>query len=284
MKNLKPLSRPAIEFYDEITQKKHQKTRNLLENLRPNVLSRYEEYAKKAPEIQNLAPTNYAEGNTQAAAGRKAFLDAYQVPTAPLNQLRILIKESQEIYGRSICAYCGINNPAQTEHYLPESLYPEFSVCCYNLIPSCGECNNIKLVKLFEGSQRIFIHFYYDRIVKETQWLFANIRIIENTPHAEFSLKKPRDISDDSFELISRHYSSLRLTDRYSAKTAEIFSEMMGLVSPESAQDDLIRTLKSMGKNYAREHGINYWKAVLYEAVANSTDGIKYIFDQSKLA
>ncbi len=55
--------------------------------------------------------------------------------------------------GLAVCPYCGrdyINcrsetiAGAQMDHFYPRSKYPIFSLCLYNLVPVCGNCNRIK--------------------------------------------------------------------------------------------------------------------------------------------
>lgn len=55
--------------------------------------------------------------------------------------------------GFTVCPYCNrdyINcrseklAGAQLDHFYPRSKYPVFSVCLYNLVPVCGNCNRIK--------------------------------------------------------------------------------------------------------------------------------------------
>lgn len=55
--------------------------------------------------------------------------------------------------GLTVCPYCNrdyINSRskklagAQLDHFYPRSSYPVFSVCLYNLVPVCGNCNRIK--------------------------------------------------------------------------------------------------------------------------------------------
>lgn len=55
--------------------------------------------------------------------------------------------------GLSVCPYCNrdyINSRsvklagAQLDHFYPRSSYPVFSLCLYNLVPVCGNCNRIK--------------------------------------------------------------------------------------------------------------------------------------------
>lgn len=55
--------------------------------------------------------------------------------------------------GLTVCPYCNrdyINcrsekvAGAQLDHFYPRSKYPVFSICLYNLVPVCGNCNRLK--------------------------------------------------------------------------------------------------------------------------------------------
>lgn len=52
-----------------------------------------------------------------------------------------------------VCPYCGMEYigsrgnqvlDAQLDHFFSKSLFPAFSICLYNLVPSCATCNNGK--------------------------------------------------------------------------------------------------------------------------------------------
>lgn len=71
----------------------------------------------------------------------------YKLSKVNINTM--MVKES----GIVVCPYCNrnfINNrgayktSAQLDHFYPKADYPLFSVCLYNLIPSCYACNHIK--------------------------------------------------------------------------------------------------------------------------------------------
>lgn len=62
-----------------------------------------------------------------------------------------------KITGVTVCPYCNRNfinvtektNTSQLDHFYNKSKYPIFSLCFYNLIPSCYGCNNKKNDKEF---------------------------------------------------------------------------------------------------------------------------------------
>lgn len=66
--------------------------------------------------------------------------------------IRMNVKLVQKT-GLTVCPYCNrdyINcrskkaSGAQLDHFYPRSQYPIFSVCLYNLVPVCSNCNRIK--------------------------------------------------------------------------------------------------------------------------------------------
>lgn len=74
------------------------------------------------------------------------------------NNINNKIIEKSEI---KVCPYCNENfiinrdlnkTTAQLDHFFPRSQYPIFSICLYNLVPSCSACNKIKGNKNLEVS------------------------------------------------------------------------------------------------------------------------------------
>ena len=76
------------------------------------------------------------------------FKDIYTVKFSKENINNWIIGKTQV----KVCPYCnlaytynrGMNTTAQLDHFFSKAEYPMFSLCFYNLIPSCSACNHIK--------------------------------------------------------------------------------------------------------------------------------------------
>lgn len=107
----------------------------LLGQLRSRVLERYEAYARAAPRLETLPSLRFNPG--EAAA----LVHCYDSSTEPLTSPKAAIRDRQDPDSRP---FCGINEPATFEHYLPRSEFPEYAVLSCNLIPACWTCNTLK--------------------------------------------------------------------------------------------------------------------------------------------
>jgi len=85
--------------------------------------------------------------------------------------------ESYDLIRR--CTYCNHTMVQALDHFLPESVFKGLAVNPINLVPSCDNCNEIKLAykpsRLRQNS--VLIHPYFDNIMNY-DWLRVKIRII----------------------------------------------------------------------------------------------------------
>jgi hypothetical protein len=87
-----------------------------------------------------------------------------------------------QVRGRSsICCYCGFRDATDLDHYLPRTIYPEFSVLTENLVPACGTCNNRKRAYFrTTGGRPLFLHAYRDVLATTGPYLTAAVNVAAN--------------------------------------------------------------------------------------------------------
>lgn len=106
------------------------------------------------------------------------------------------------------CPYCGFGEITEIDHFLAKSLYPEFILFYYNLIPSCNNCNKQK------GIKSIHIHPYKDKIDIEpfdVETKISNSNIV-------FLYNVNNDISDNLKEYIRLFDLSKRYSKQVNSK------------------------------------------------------------------
>ena len=81
------------------------------------------------------------------------MIGAYKrVAESKLNKIKMNVRmvNKAKLY---VCPYCNRSyissrgedvSGAQLDHFFPKTDYPIFSLCLYNLVPSCGDCNRVK--------------------------------------------------------------------------------------------------------------------------------------------
>jgi hypothetical protein len=205
------------------------------------------------------------------------LLHCYESTATELEGLKKLIKEQQPDGVRDFCAYCGIGDPKQFDHYLPKAKFPEFSVHFYNLVPCCGSCNGLKGETWLQANgSRVFINFYIDSlptapILKlDLQWL---VKSGKRVPVVSFELKRPTGFSAAKFVLIESHFEKLQLLARYKDLSHTEFSTLRDAAIAREAKT--VTVLRKFLKKYLEQRqktlGPLNWRIALYSKLGEST-------------
>lgn len=196
---------------------------------------------------------------------RESLIKCYDNPTQPLEKLKLLIKLSRAEIDLQKCPYCQIQQPAQYDHFLPKSVYCEFSVLGKNLVYACQSCNTDKTSSC-HGSRRI-IHPYFDDIPM-AQFLFC--RIDNKGVEIDFYLENKSMIPNDLFHILKSHFKELNLRERYICEAASKLGDAKGAwrkklervrsieVAAGEIQNDLTEKISSQTTRY----GQNYFEVV----------------------
>ena len=271
MQNLLPLPSAAIDRYDQIVEGKRPEWQLLLQALRPRVLKRYEAYAATAPHLEKLSRDSFSHEHAEA------LRHCYE-PTKSQEALTMELRERQEGFWRTFCAYCGINTTETTEHYLPQSEFPEYAICIHNLLPACEKCNTAKGTQWQGPGGRRVVHLYYDKLPEGLPWLVAKVELHKGEPVAEFTLQQPPGLSPALFQLLQEHYATLGLLARYRRRAPELFSEKRSEALSNGTQP---RQLSSLYTEQARflekERGRNHWKVAALWGMAASADFLTWV-------
>ena len=177
--------------------------------------------------------------------------------------------------GIAYCPYCGISEPAQLDHFLPESEYPVLAINRQNLVPLCSHCNNIKRAKDY----RKFTHAYYDDFPR-TIFFVIKTSVKENHLYFEYELDKSVFVGyEDTFSRIKSQWNELGLPAEWNrAVNAFLFSFF-----PENiyngTEDGLRIYLQNRCEEYAGNHGLNDWRTALLRSLKDNpnftTDVVK---------
>jgi hypothetical protein len=268
MRNLRPLADHAIDHYDAIANAKLKGRDARLAALRGRVSDCYNEYVNQRLVLERV--TAGAFSVTEGADLRHC----YSSSTESLDRLIVAIRQEQTAYGRAICAYCGINSPSTADHYLPIEAFPEFAVCHNNLLPACGECNSWKGDRWLDtGGRRCVLHFYYDAIPLHEEWLDATVDLVGGVPTARFVLERPSTMQPLVYAAIDSHYKTLHLLDRYAERAGEVFSEM----PMDLDRAGVVQACSTRAQALAKQHGVNYWKVALLQAVTRSDAYLQFL-------
>jgi hypothetical protein len=183
-----------------------------------------------------------------------------------------------------VCQYCALNAPGTFDHYLPESLYPQFAVYAQNLMPCCGDCNQ-KRSTAWRNSrgERMHVHLYSDVIDQGVQVLFAEISVAE-TPLATFRLELGAAHAHPFYQLLRRHFTQLGLLKRYQNASSAKLNEhhrTIHVLGQHSGRKGCIRVLREQLAEERRVLGPHNWKVALLQAVLETPEFIQFALDTS---
>lgn len=273
MQNLQVTLLPKPAFNDIVKSKNNPaKTELLL--IQKDVEIRFDEYNSNKFNLEHLSGSPYLKNHD-------FLISCYESETIKRNETVAAIKKDQPNNTKGTCQYCCINSPKTIDHYLPKGIFPEFSVFTLNLIPCCGDCNQMKDEKVKDSNNiREFINFYFDDFLN-IQFLFCDISIVGNEPVADFFIQNTNNLSSNNYKIIKNHFSNLRLFERYKDKINTEISEIKNSCEAEIAygldKTIISSVLLDRSQRNKKTFGVNYWKAVLMEGLANCQDFINIL-------
>lgn len=271
MKKINSYNGNAFEFHKEMVNDKHTgavKTR--LKTYEVNVSAQYSLFETKF--LENKLESLNSFGYKYSA--KSDLVSLYSSQKARIIKLKNELTTTIDGRDDSTCPFCTIGEVNSLDHYIPKSLYAEFSVNPKNLVPCCSLCNSKKLDIWLEVGKRKFLNLYVDDIPSE-QYLFVNLSFSDDDFDYNYIVDNRNQIDADLFELIKSHYDRLGLTNRFKAKSNNVVSELEREIRKyiRLLQVDIIKEL--ILEEIIEEKqlfGNNYWKSILKQTLVNSQD------------
>jgi hypothetical protein len=266
MRNLTPSSHSPIAVYRQVVRAKRAGSRqDRLARRVKTIRAYYQEYEDCKYELESIKVHRYT------LQQREDLLHCYTQRTRPLNELLADIRSKLPNIISNKCQYCNIDSPQTFDHYLSKGTFPEYAIHALNLLPCCYACNQIKGEKFLDlsGNRRV-VNLYFDRLPRQ-RYLRVQIDFdISNTPSATYSLARPAGLRHRTFQLIQNHYDALDLLVRYRESSNATFSETINSIRAHGyAVGYIEQFLREEADAMSSEISPNYWKSVLFEAMAN---------------
>jgi hypothetical protein len=240
--------------------------------------------------VQTAAAVSVAAaGYIQAGHARSSFQLAHSIQVVPASDdelrnlyARVVVprrRVGRKVYDKiiigapfGICPLCGAGKVSTVDHYLPKSVYAQFSILSENLVPSCADCNKAKLESYPTTPQDQPFHPYFDS-VEADRWLFGEVVTYQGVSVA-FSVEPPGQWSAILAARARRHFELFRLGEFYATLAAQELSEVRGRLEAMYQQGgaDLVRDDLQLSADSAREVHINSWKTAMYDALAQDDE------------
>lgn len=171
------------------------------------------------------------------------------------------------------CCFCSCEDPTELDHFLPKSVFPEFSILPINLVPSCSRCNKLKAESTPISVGNTYIHPYYEEY-NDIIWLEANLHFdyageITITYRIAQSLKTNQPILATKFEY---QFNELELNQRYSLKASEELSNIeyrLRELKNDAGVEEVKKHLWGEAQSRFRVNR-NSWQSALYYCLYQS--------------
>jgi hypothetical protein len=247
------------------------RTRN--PDLRKRLLAVTEHVGERASEYLGLASVEdlfLLAAEDPTGVTKKELSDVYD---------RVLVRGSgRPVYDRlrgsakfRRCPLCGVRDVRTLDHYLSKSEFPELAVFPANLVPSCSDCNKIKLEHAPQSRSDQTFHPYFDNWGAH-RILHAMINI-SNSVKVSFSIEPVSGVSSARIRRARRHFDLLELGPLYAANAAVELVESKDMFRRNfAAGADVLRSELRLTARSRQRGNLNAWRAALYWGLAASDD------------
>jgi len=278
MINLQRCTDDAMTHFEAIASSKEESRCMRLLAMKQEVAAATVEYVIASPELQILSPLQVSKQQ------HDDLLHCYESETKALSELKARIRASQSELFYAECQYCCLGVPRTFDHYLPKRQFPEFAVFLENLLPCCGDCNNLR-GEVWRDAQgeRKHLHLYFDVIDQSHDVLFADIHMAK-LPFASFRLDLSGVGTQPFFQLLERHFDALQLLARYKVqaqarlnehhRTIHEFGKVLRL-------SKIVRILQAQFTQDKKDRGPHDWRVALLRAVIASPAFVQFALDNS---
>jgi hypothetical protein len=197
----------------------------------------------------------------------------YDNETVPLAELKRKVEGVLPTNNNFYCPLCGISKWETFDHFVPKSLFPDFSVLPRNLIACCWKCNHFKGNRWEREKPPVVLNAYYDPWPRKrflTAFVDFDLRTGASVRFEVLNNVRPGRIAR---ERLATHVDRLELLERFGEAGAEALDDYRISLSVHGhkTRAQRRRFLLQEAAGVIRKHGVNHWRAVLLDALANCT-------------
>ena len=217
------------------------------------------------------APDQPLKGTNLAVALRASIQDAYNLTQRgqKLSSIRADLMQ-----GIEHCPICGISAPRELDHHLPKAIFQPLAIYVCNLVPICGECNQIKGAAVPQTPAQRFVHAYLETL-PSVRFLRATALIENNGLVVEYDVDPGADLPDLLRERLEYQLQRLRLNERYACEINTYLishTTALRLRFDSNGAEGVRSFLKQQAETEFVYFHLNHWRPVLLLALSNHQD------------
>ena len=169
-----------------------------------------------------------------------------------------------------VCPMCGQRTVSTLDHYLAQSRHPSLIIVPANLVPSCGDCNKIKLNAQPASAGEQTFHPYFDDF-DDARWLYATV---EETAPARlvYRAHPPAAWPEVRRERVVRHFGAFGLASLYASHSAVELTNIRYYLSrlAERGSAEMLKEFLAAQAESCSNAYKNSWQTAAYFAFSES--------------
>ena len=172
------------------------------------------------------------------------------------------------------CPICGISPPNELDHHLPKAIFQPLSIYICNLVPICGNCNQLKGAVVSETPAHWYVHAYLE-VLPPIRFLRATVSIESGGLVVEFDIDPSADLPDLLRERLEHQLQSLRLNERYAREINMYLTShatALRLCFNSNGAEEVKLFLEQQAETEFKCFHRNHWRPVLLLALSNHQD------------
>lgn len=232
-----------------------------------DIAARYQVYEAVAGDPWQL-PVDSSFANLRVALN--------ELYSSPPKALAYLAELRSDIAGA--CPMCGRDGLGTLDHYLPKSVYAEFSFFSRNLVPACDRCNNARnnLARGVGQGERP-LHPYYDAFVAN------RVMSVDAQPdwRAPSLTPVPFGVAGTDLLAVQWHIDNIVRPAGIDNYLRNMWGslvrspDLLGTVpTPEAVASSLERQMRIEARV---AHTENSWRSCFYHGISSNNDALQYL-------
>lgn len=275
MRNLKKANILPKDLLKKVIESKKGANKKRLEDLQEELEERFDEYSQKADSNKlHLLAEKWHYDKLATSSDGYFLYHQYDNSNGSMSYLRTKMIEANNGEIVLKCPICELRDTTDLDHYVPRQLFPEFSIHSSNLILTCHECNNKKLLLWCDNGKRLFFNAYYDTPTDEV--LFdVTVKQENNILRMELALKSFVNPKEETRIALST-ITSLGLMPYVNQKINENFNkELLNIVryrkrSKETDEEFLLMQKDILTEAIGDIDDVNNWDRIIFETIKDN--------------
>jgi len=234
-------------------------------------------------EVQKVNPKERRTPLERLKDHRKSSLIGLYKPNAE-KDLHTTLETMRDKHSLRFCPCCGeYGKPSTLDHYLPKSIYPEFSIVIENLTPMCTKCQGLKGNDVLDmHGNKVYLHPYFDPI--ELVPIELDIRPPYTNPSG-FIACIPNTVPKELRSLVQRHIKEINFINRFEEYCSSEYSDLLCTIAQEKSDPEREKVSSSISRflRHAEKKAPNFWEAIFYRGIL-ANPHLLYFLETSDLA